>query len=105
MSRRWLKPDEAAERLPVHVNTVRRWVDAYLAWCEAEGHTPGPNSPTPPADRGGLLKGWLLPERRGAGDARAVDAAHVDELRARYDLPPLGPVDDDHPTTPDGDTP
>jgi hypothetical protein len=78
----------------VSVNTVRRWVDAYMAWCRDAGHTPGPDSPPPPAERGGLIKGWTLPERRGAGDARAVDLADVERVRARYGMPPAGPIDE-----------
>jgi transposase-like protein len=72
-SRPWLSVDEAAEVIGVHANTIRRWVDAYLA---------GGRQGEP-----GVLVGWYSPKRSGRGRERRVDEADARRV-AREGMPP-----------------
>lgn len=76
-----LSVEEAARRLGLSENTVRRWVDAYIA---------------DPARKGqwGVLKGWYGKRRAFKGQERRVDPDDVDRIN-REGSRPISPASGD----------
>ena len=70
---------EASRRTGLHEDTIRRWVDAYIANPESLGQL-------------GTLKGVKSPKRSGRGQERWVDEQDTERIVRAMRPPAPGPA-------------